>query len=570
MAVFNATSATFGFDMLDMTERFIAAGAYGSASPNGYTYEASALWNGLHPLLTVTGAGLTFDAGGAPNGGTVTGMTFTLQGAAGTSPVTLMTVSGLAAPATGLLSSMNALFAIVGGNDHLTGTRFADALYGFGGNDTLVGGVGNDTLSGSDGSDFIYGGVGIDTASFADVTTQSTLHATYGVDIDLAAGYATHNIYQPSLSPRVADTLIATETDRLYSIENAIGTAGSDSILGTAGANALYGRGGVDHIDGGAGNDKLYGGDSFDFLYGGDGADYLDGGWGDDFLFDDNASGTRSNDTMIGGEGSDRASYSGRTEAVTFDIPAGKVTFAGSSEVDRISSVENVETGSGDDLVKGSSVANVVWTLDGNDTIYGNGGNDILYGGGGNNHVYGGDGDDIIGNSGKTIDGVVIVSNDTLEGGNGDDQIISGFGSDVAIGGAGNDSIWHSYGHSLIDAGTGNDHVYAGNGSLVVGLGAGADTFHASPNLGSPINYQGVNYDYFAQINDFHSGEDVIDLTNLGLSAADRGTTWDVTQWANGVGIDFMVQASDGTVTSSILLKGLTLAQMNVATDILM
>jgi Ca2+-binding RTX toxin-like protein len=55
-----------------------------------------------------------------------------------------------------------AVAAILSGNDKITGTKFADTIYGGAGNDTLKGGAGNDILKGDAGNDTLYGGLGKD------------------------------------------------------------------------------------------------------------------------------------------------------------------------------------------------------------------------------------------------------------------------------------------------------------------------------------------------------------------------------------------------------------------------
>lgn len=49
------------------------------------------------------------------------------------------------------------------GNDTITGTQYADYLFGGAGNDTISGAVGNDAIEGNAGSDTLYGGQGADT-----------------------------------------------------------------------------------------------------------------------------------------------------------------------------------------------------------------------------------------------------------------------------------------------------------------------------------------------------------------------------------------------------------------------
>ena len=52
-------------------------------------------------------------------------------------------------------------------DDTITGSNFADFIYGYAGNDILSGGGGNDTLVGGYGLDVLIGGSGIDTAVYS-------------------------------------------------------------------------------------------------------------------------------------------------------------------------------------------------------------------------------------------------------------------------------------------------------------------------------------------------------------------------------------------------------------------
>ncbi|MGQ3292797.1 MAG: calcium-binding protein, partial [Shinella sp.] len=49
------------------------------------------------------------------------------------------------------------------GNDTITGTQYADYLFGGAGNDAVSGGIGNDVIEGNAGNDRLYGGKGADT-----------------------------------------------------------------------------------------------------------------------------------------------------------------------------------------------------------------------------------------------------------------------------------------------------------------------------------------------------------------------------------------------------------------------
>lgn len=82
----------------------------------------------------------------------------------------------------------------------------------------------------------------------------------------------------------------------------------------------------------------------------------------------------------------------------------------------------------------GSVDDNLIYALNGNDTVTGNGGNDVLFGQAGSDQLSGGDGRDfLVGGS----------NNDTILGGAGDDMILFawGHGNDVVDGGTGTDRV---------------------------------------------------------------------------------------------------------------------------------
>lgn len=87
---------------------------------------------------------------------------------------------------------------------------------------------------------------------------------------------------------------------------------------------------------------------------------------------------------------------------------------------------------SGNDVIKGSQVRDVITGNSGNDQICGNGGNDDIDGGWGADIICGGDGNDVIRGS---------AGSDILLGGNGDDRIYAGAGADLLDGGPGRDYL---------------------------------------------------------------------------------------------------------------------------------
>lgn len=83
----------------------------------------------------------------------------------------------------------------------------------------------------------------------------------------------------------------------------------------------------------------------------------------------------------------------------------------------------------GDDVLSGTSNADVIMGLGGDDTISGRNGDDVLCGGAGDDELWGGNGDDVLlGGFGA----------DSLSGGNGDDDLIGGPGWDELLQGRGN------------------------------------------------------------------------------------------------------------------------------------
>lgn len=168
------------------------------------------------------------------------------------------------------------------------------------GNDRLVGNEADNILSGNDGDDYffgqqgndsLYGGAGNDTADFSSNFS--------GVIADLMEGAAVGT---------------AQGSDKLFSIENIIGSNRDDEIYGdnfdnvlsgADGYDLLVGFDGNDTLDGGSGNDELFGEDGDDTLTGGGGADVLDGGGGDDVIYADREDFISGPDNVNGGTGFD-------------------------------------------------------------------------------------------------------------------------------------------------------------------------------------------------------------------------------------------------------------------------
>jgi Ca2+-binding RTX toxin-like protein len=158
-------------------------------------------------------------------------------------------------------------------------------------------------------------------------------------------------------------------------------------------------------VKGGDGNDWLLGGSGPDEFDGGPSDDVMNGLTGDDTL---RASVTSDGaDTFNGGTGYDDVTYELRTENLTLNVcqsagvmgcEAGECDCTRMSGVpeenDRLVNVEDVTGGEGDDVVRGSDLAESLSGGPGDDEIYGLGGSDVLYGQRGNDLFDGGpDGD---------------------------------------------------------------------------------------------------------------------------------------------------------------------------------
>ncbi|MDT8855529.1 right-handed parallel beta-helix repeat-containing protein [Paracoccaceae bacterium Fryx2] len=299
------------------------------------------------------------------------------------------------------------------GNDTISGLAGNDTLEGRTGDDTLLGGDGDDRLQGDAGNDLLSGGNGTDTAVFVGPTATT-------VNLAVTTGQVTGH-----------------GTDTLTGIENIVTGSGNDVLTGDAQNNHLSSFGGDDRLSGAAGDDTLLGGSGNDSLYGGDGNDRLVGDVG--------------NDLLDGGAGIDIAVFTGTAAAtVNLSLTTAQVTGHGT---DTLINVENVRSGSGNDRLTGSSLANKLVSANGNDVLNGAGGDDTLLAGDGNDVLNGGSG------------------NDRLWGGAGADsfQFWAGGGADVVKDFEDNvDTVW--FDAALWGGGAGTPaSIIASHGAIVGG-----------------------------------------------------------------------------------------------------
>jgi uncharacterized repeat protein (TIGR01451 family) len=360
------------------------------------------------------------------------------------------------------------------GDDSLGGGSLADSLDG---------GAGNDVLDGFTGSDNVVAGPGDDTIDARSCSGSPCLadaaDAYSGGDGVDSISYNNRAAAVTVTLDGVADDGAAGEHDNVGAdIENVTGGDGGDTIAGTDAPNVLSGgsdyAGQPNSIDGRGGNDVLFGGyGCCDLLNGGTGDDVLsaglagggtlDGGSGDDTMTP-SLLGIPPPVTVIGGDGTDTASYHGAFGDVSISLDDAANDGTGSDNVH--SDVENVIGGRGNDTIVGSPADNVFDGSEGADAFHGGGGTDTVdyssrtravtatidgiandgespapYPGSGPNEDDNiePDVENVLGGSGSDeIVGSTAVN--TLKGGGGDDLLDGGLGADTLIGGGGEDT----------------------------------------------------------------------------------------------------------------------------------
>lgn len=422
-------------------------------------------------------------------------------------------VFGSSAANTLVLNAGNDVARGRAGDDGIDGGSGNDRLYGDGGDDRLQGGAGRDQLYGGDGDDVLDGGGGTDRLD-GGAGSDTVLYAvnTTAVSINLAAGTASF----PGQS---------WSSETLVSIENVVTGSGSDAVIGSRAANVIATGAGDDYINAARGDDTLDGGAGFDTLLGGPGRDRLHGGQDADRLFggagDDVLEGGGGADYLDGGAGIDTAVYVsdfnefGREAfdpgddpvAVSADLGRGRVGFASAwydAEVPRYAetlvSIENITTGAGDDVIRGSDGANVIRVGGGANVVYGEGGDDIIVSG--------------FNYSGSTASwyepetmGSPDNFGDYIDGGDGNDIIFSGGSYRTQTGDFREDT---DEALEIVLGGAGDDTLVAGYGDLRFTGGTGADEFRfsdAQTDIAPSQSAFDVYAGQFATITDFDSGE---------------------------------------------------------------
>jgi Ca2+-binding RTX toxin-like protein len=206
-------------------------------------------------------------------------------------------------------------------------------------------------------------------------------------------------------------------------------------------------------------------------------------------------------------------------------------TLSGSDGNDQISALggnDTVHAGRGDDTISGGTGNDRLLGGIGNDTMDGGTGSDTMIGGGGNDTYVVDAATDVIteavdaGNDtvrtslasyvltatlenlfytgSGNFTGTGSVADNVIGGGTGNDTLVGGAGSDTLLGALGNDKLNGGAGADLLVGGAGNDTLTGGDASV--------DTFRFSSADGGGTAF----------ITDFHRGEDLLDVSGLGVT----------------------------------------------------
>lgn len=420
------------------------------------------------------------------------------------------------------------------GIENITGSGFADVLYGDLNDNVLIGGAGNDTLN---------GGGGVDTASYAT--------ASGAVTINMATGTVTG----------------AAGTDTLISIEKVIGSVYVDTITGSGGGDIIDGGLGADLIDAGAGTDTISYESSgapitvtlnvsssdgknlsnFENILGSSYGDVLIGTATDNVI-----EGGLGDDAIDGGGGNDTASYSKAAAGVTASLLAG--SSSGGAGNDSLSDIENLT---------GSAY---------NDTLVGNGGTNILNGGAGDDVLIGGaGGDTLVGGEGTDTASyasagaaVAVVINGAGTAGDASGDVLSGIenliGSaynDILTGDGSVNSIEGGLGDDAIDGGAGDDTVsYASaSGTVTVNLSLGGANVSGAAGNDSVTNVENIIGSAYADVLTGNGYANTIE-GGLGDDVLAGGTGTDTVTYAHAaaaVTVDLAAGTASGGDGSDVL-----------------
>jgi Ca2+-binding RTX toxin-like protein len=353
-----------------------------------------------------------------------------------------------------------------GNTNTLSGGSGVDTLYGMAGVDTIYGDADGDTIDGGTGNDTLYGGTGDDIFVMASGDGDDYIDGEENSDIvDFSSYGSAINITMSS-----DFTMSIYGNDHILNVEGMKGSTVADSIVGDGNINILYGMAGNDTLKGMAGNDTLYGGNDNDTLSGGADDDYLNGEGGDDFV-----------------------DYSGVATAMNVNLRTGVATGEGT---DTLISIEHIKAGNGTNTLEGNSSNNSFIGGSGTDTLsYSGASGSVSVALSGS--VTGADGSDtftgienFVGGGSADTFSHNAVWNGAIDGGAGIDIVDFSASSTVmtvtnatTIAGGGNTSTLTAI--EVIKTGSGADtfNLSSTTGINTLDAGGGSDTLSLSGNL---------------------------------------------------------------------------------------
>ncbi|MGB0497779.1 MAG: PA14 domain-containing protein [Rubricella sp.] len=275
--------------------------------------------------------------------------------------------------------------------ENVTGSSGANTISGDAGVNVLDGHGGHDSLRGRGGDDRLLGGEGNDTYHYDLGDGDDRIVETSGFDIlSLGAGIIEADLTFERIgadllitiagggSIRIEEMSAGVDIEEIHLADGtilSIGRYGDEEENLGSGANTFNAGLGDDLVYAEGGGDTIEGGDGDDTIDGGAGSDTLSGGAGDDRII-----GGTGTDTLDGGEGIDTLDLAGETTGARIDLAAGYTLF-NDARYEVTTAFENVAGSDHDDLIAGTSDANMLDGGHGDDMIIGLGGDDTLTGG---------------------------------------------------------------------------------------------------------------------------------------------------------------------------------------------
>jgi len=377
-------------------------------------------------------------------------------------------------------------------DDYVVGSNFKNVIETFEGDDYIVNSSKNNTIDGGEGKDTIDYTNSQKAIVVDDINDNNTFEVKKGL-----------------------------ETDTIKNIEHFKGTQFNDELTVNENSTKDYifetGKG-DDIVKGGSGSDTIYFGEGNDIVIGSKGRDIYDGEAGIDTI-----------------------DYSKSTKDLEVDMKETKGTLKEEGqEKDRFINMENIKTGEGDDIVKGSEIGNKIETGAGDDIIFENFGA---------NSVDGGEGSDTLDYSsledakvsvninsqiGQSIydDGTNSIQTkikniENIIGTNYDDILTTNSKDNTIFGGEGDDYITLFEGDDVIDGGKeglekSGDTIDLSNNNRETIINLKNETTVQDTNIGNKIlknieNVIGTNYDDYITGNEKNN---IID-GNFGVDTVD-------------------------------------------------